>query len=340
MPSCPQRIHLSQLLPPRSSVATCRYLADVDAGSWALECCDTPRALRAETNRSGRFPWRPMAGPCRRHPGRRSVSGTGNPGRHRRSGMLRWHFRLARPLAWAPSLSRCLHDDEVLFGSGEGGALFSVERAANQQKAIAQALKLRVTTRTASSRSASTNGKMSEYARGRRACRAQPDGRTSNPFFVTSWTGPQHHLGAAGLLASFHCAPDSSACYALDMFLQNLQAKHRVCRGCRCDRGVDYLGFGMATAYIATRRAETRIPRRPRSGPEEIAPRLSGCTAMAADLTEFLGYRPSQVDAVADSLGAIAVRRRPVPVTRLQASGSTSVLQANRFARGIMRWSS
>jgi dTDP-4-amino-4,6-dideoxygalactose transaminase len=270
------------------------YLADVDVQSWALNAA-TLLGHSALKRIGVVIPVAPYGRPVPQAPWQAFRAETGIPvvidGAACFDGISAWPapFLGAIPVAMSFHATKC-------FGSGEGGCVVSVDEP-NQLQAIARALNFgcygdRV------SRSAGTNGKMSEYHAA--VGLAELSGwKDKQSLFRNVINRYQHHLGAAGLLASFHSAPDLSACYALYVCTSASEAARM--QELLYDRGVDSrLWYGNGLHHHPSLK---HAPRDDLEVTEEVAPKILGIP-MAVDLTDSDIARV--VDALVDSLGAIS----------------------------------
>jgi dTDP-4-amino-4,6-dideoxygalactose transaminase len=270
------------------------YLVDVDAESWALNAATL--LGHSALNRTGVvIPVAPYGRPLAQAPWQAFRAETRIPvvidGAACFDGISAWPepFVGTVPVAMSFHATKC-------FGSGEGGCVVLLDEP-NQQQAITRALNFgfygdRV------SRSASTNGKMSEYhaAVGLAELSGWNEKQALYRDVVSRY---RRHLGAAGLLGSFRSAPALSACYALYACTSASEsARLREMLYRRCVDSRLWYGNGLHH-HLSLKDA----PRDDLEVTDEIAPSVLGIP-MAADLAD--SAIAQVVGALADSLGAMS----------------------------------
>jgi len=284
------------------------YLADVDAESWALNAA-TLLGHSALERVGVVIPVAPYGRPVPQAPWQAFQAKTGIPVVIDGAACFDRISAWAEPFAGTIPVAMSFHATKC-FGSGEGGCVVSVTEP-NQQKAIVRALNFGFYEERVS-RSAGTNGKMSEYHAA--VGLAELDGwKDKESLYGGVINRYRRRLGAAGLLGSFAFAPDISACYALYV-CESVGESTRM-QELLYHRGVDSrLWYGNGLHHHPSLKD---APRDDLQVTEDIAPRILGIP-MAAELTDSAIARV--VGALVDSLGVM--RSSPQDVTHLAAAES------------------
>ena len=282
------------------------YLVDVDAESWALNA-QTLLGHSALERVGVVIPVAPYGRPVPQAPWQAFRAQTGIPVVIDGAACFDGITALPEPFVGKIPVAMSFHATKA-FGSGEGGCVVSVDEP-SQQKAFARALNFgfygdRV------SRSAGTNGKMSEYHAA--VGLAELSGwKDKQALYVDVIERYRRKLGAAGLLGSFRSAPNLSACYAL--YVCSSASESARMQAFLDQRGIDSrLWYGNGLHHHPSLK---HAPRDDLEVTDEVAPKIVGIP-MAVDLTDSVIAQV--VDALVDSLEAIS---SPEDVTYSAARG-------------------